>query len=103
MNIMTNRGQRHSPKQIGRKIQDADWNLAEGGDIAAVLRKLNVTEATNYRWCKQFGGRTSLRGNCASRQSGWDEARGADRGSAVLVAHRPLLAPVCRIFNSAEI
>ena len=56
MNIMTKRRQRHSPEQIVRKIQDADRILAEGGDVAAVLRELNVTEATYYRWRNQFGG-----------------------------------------------
>ena len=54
---MTNkRRKRHSPKQIVRKIQEADRILAEGGDVAAVLRQLNVTEATYYRWRNQFGG-----------------------------------------------
>jgi len=56
MNIMTKRRQRHSPEQIVRKIQDADRILAEGGDVAAVLRELNVTKATHYRWRNQFGG-----------------------------------------------
>jgi putative transposase len=56
MNIMTERRQRHSPEQIVRKIQDADRILAEGGDVAAVVRELNVTEATCYRWRNQFGG-----------------------------------------------
>jgi transposase-like protein len=56
MNIMTKRRQRHSPEQIVRKIQDADRILAEGGDVAAVVRQLNVTEATYYRWRNQFGG-----------------------------------------------
>ena len=56
MNIMTKRRRRHSPEQIVRKIQDADRILAEGGDVAAVLRELNVTEATCYRWRNQFGG-----------------------------------------------
>ena len=40
MNIMTKRRQRHSPEQIVRKIQDADRILAEGGDVAAVVREL---------------------------------------------------------------
>jgi transposase-like protein len=54
---MTNkRRKRHSPEQIVRKIQEADRILAEGGDVAAVLRQLNVTEATYYRWRNQFGG-----------------------------------------------
>ena len=56
MNIMTKRRQRHSPEQIVRKIQDADRILAEGGDVAAVVRELNITEATYYRWRNQFGG-----------------------------------------------
>jgi len=56
MNIMTKRRQRPSPEQIVRKIQDADRILAEGGDVAAVVRELNVTEATYYRWRNQFGG-----------------------------------------------
>jgi transposase-like protein len=56
MNIMTKRRQRHSPEQIVRKIQDADRILAEGGDVAAVVRELNVTEATYHRWRKQYGG-----------------------------------------------
>jgi hypothetical protein len=50
MNVMTKRRQRHSPEQIVRKIQDADRILAEGGDVAAVVRQLNVTEATYYQW-----------------------------------------------------
>jgi len=54
---MTNkRRKRHSPEQIVRKIQGADRILAEGCDVAAVLRQLNVTEATYYRWRNQFGG-----------------------------------------------
>jgi len=54
---MTNkRRKRHSPEQIVRKIQEADRILAEGGDVAAVLRHLNVTDATHYRWRNQFGG-----------------------------------------------
>jgi transposase-like protein len=56
MNIMTKRRQRHSPEQIVRKIQDADRILGEGANVAAVVRELNVTEATYYRWRNQFGG-----------------------------------------------
>ena len=56
VNIMTKRKKRHSPEQIVRKIQDADRILAEGGDVAAVLRELNVTEATYYRWRNHYGG-----------------------------------------------
>ena len=45
---MTNkRRQRHSPEQIVRKIQEADRILAEGGDVVAVLRQLNLTFRTS--------------------------------------------------------
>ena len=54
--IMTNRKKRHSPEQIVRKIQDADRILAEGGDVAAVLKELNITEAAYYRWRNLYGG-----------------------------------------------
>ena len=56
VNIMTKRKKRHSPEQIVRKIQDADRILGQGGDVAAVLKELNVTEATYYRWRNHYGG-----------------------------------------------
>ena len=56
INIMTKRKTRHSPDQIVRKIQQADRILAEGGDVAAVVRELNITEATYYRWRNHYGG-----------------------------------------------
>ena len=44
---MTNKKRkRHSPEQTVRKIREADRILAEGGDVAAVLRRLDITEAT---------------------------------------------------------
>ena len=56
VNIMTKRKKRHSPEQIVRKIQDADRILAQGGDVPAVLKELNITEATYYRWRNHYGG-----------------------------------------------
>jgi len=56
INIMTKRKTRHSPEQIVRKIQQADRILAEGGDVAAVVRESNITEATYYRRRNHYGG-----------------------------------------------
>ena len=56
MNITTKRRQRHPPEKIVCKIQDVDRILAEGGDVAGVLREPGVTEAMYYRWRNQFGG-----------------------------------------------
>ena len=47
---------RHSPEPIVRKVQNPDRILAKGGDIAAVLKELNFTEATHYRWRNHYGG-----------------------------------------------
>lgn len=47
---------RHSPEQIVHKLRDAEAMLAAGKDIAEVLRVLEVSEATYYRWKTQYGG-----------------------------------------------
>jgi putative transposase len=54
--IMTKRRHRQAPEQIVRKIRDADRILDECNDVAAVLRQLNVTEATHYPWRNGSGG-----------------------------------------------
>jgi len=68
MNIMTKQRRRHSPEQIVRKIQDGDRILAEGGDVGAVLRELNITEASYYRWRNHYGG---LRAEDAKNWNTW--------------------------------
>lgn len=47
---------RHTPDQIIRKLREADRMLAEGADIAAVARHLEVSEQTYHRWRNQYGG-----------------------------------------------
>ena len=47
---------RHTPEQIVRKLREADRLLAEGADVAAVARHLEVSEQTYHRWRAQFGG-----------------------------------------------
>jgi len=50
------RRRRHTPEQIIRKLREADRLLAEGADLAAVVRHLEVSEATYHRWWNQYGG-----------------------------------------------
>lgn len=52
---MSNMQVRHSPEQIVRKLRDADAMLNAGQDLAAVLRALEVSEATYHRWRNQYG------------------------------------------------
>ena len=40
----------HTPKQITRKLQEADRLPGEGTALVEVCKHLDVNEATYYRW-----------------------------------------------------
>lgn len=48
------KGKRHSPEQIVRKLREADRLQAEGADLDAVCRHLEVSVQTYQRWRSQF-------------------------------------------------
>jgi transposase-like protein len=48
------KGKRHSPEQIVRKLWEADRLLAEGADVDAVCRHLEVSVQTYQRWRVQY-------------------------------------------------
>ena len=48
------KGKRHTPEQIVRKLREADRLLAEGSDLDAVCRHLEVSVQTYQRWRAQF-------------------------------------------------
>ena len=48
------KGRRHSPEQIVRTLREADRLLAEGADVDAVCRQLEVLVQTYQRWRSQF-------------------------------------------------
>jgi putative transposase len=47
---------RHTPEQIVRKLREADRLLAEGSEVAEVVKALEIFEATYHRWRAQYGG-----------------------------------------------
>jgi len=47
---------RHTPEQIIRKLREAEVELAKGQTAGDVVRKLEITEQTYYRWRKEYGG-----------------------------------------------
>jgi Transposase len=47
------KGKRHSPEQIVRKLREADRPLAEGADVDAVCRHLEISVQTYQRWRAQ--------------------------------------------------
>jgi putative transposase len=53
---MAQRRRRHTPEQIIRKLREGEKLLGEGAEVPEVLKHLEITEATWYRWRNQFGG-----------------------------------------------
>ena len=47
---------RHTPEQIIRKLREAERMLAEGAEVPAVAKALEVSEQTFHRWRAQYGG-----------------------------------------------
>jgi len=46
----------YSPEQIIHKLREAEVMLSQGTSIAAICKKIGVTEQTYYRWRKEYGG-----------------------------------------------
>jgi transposase len=47
---------RHTPEQVVRKLREADRLLGEGIELPEVVKQLEVSEQTYFRWRNQFGG-----------------------------------------------
>lgn len=45
----------HPPEQVVRKLHEADKLIGQGTDLAAVLKHLEISEQTYYRWRKRYG------------------------------------------------
>ena len=47
---------RHTPEQIIMKLRTAERLSAEGKGVAEIVRQLEVSEQTYYKWKKKYGG-----------------------------------------------
>ena len=47
---------RYTAEQITGKLREAEVALAKGQMTGDVARKLGITEQTDYRWRKEYGG-----------------------------------------------
>jgi transposase-like protein len=45
----------HGPEQVVRMLRQADEQLATGQTVEQVCKALGVSEATYYKWRKQYG------------------------------------------------
>ena len=48
--------QRHTAEQIISKLREAEVLQASGKSMEEVMRQLGVSDATYYKWRKEFGG-----------------------------------------------
>ena len=49
-------GRRPKPEEIVSKLRQVDVLVSQGKTVADSVRSIGVTEVTNYRWRKEFGG-----------------------------------------------
>jgi len=49
-------GKRFKAEEIVNKLRQADVELARGSTVAAVCKLLGITDATYFRWRKEYGG-----------------------------------------------
>ena len=47
---------RHKPEQIIRKLRQAEVLSGQGKSIEAICRDLGISDATYYKWRKEYGG-----------------------------------------------
>jgi len=47
---------RHTAEQIIAKLREAELALGTGQPLVDVVRKLEISEQTYYRWRKEYGG-----------------------------------------------
>lgn len=47
---------RHSVEQIVAMLREAEVLMAKGQSMAEVLRQLGISDATYYKWRKEYGG-----------------------------------------------
>ena len=46
----------YTPEQIINKLREAEILLQQGATIAAISKRIGVSDVTYYRWRKEYGG-----------------------------------------------
>jgi putative transposase len=45
----------HTPEQIVKDLREADAIITQGGTVEQVCKQLQISDATYYKWRKQYG------------------------------------------------
>ncbi len=46
----------YTPDQIINKLREAEIMFSQGFSLSVILKKIGVSDATYYRWRKEYGG-----------------------------------------------
>jgi transposase-like protein len=46
----------YAPEQIINKLREAEVLSSQGATLPIILKKINVSDCTYYRWRKEYGG-----------------------------------------------
>ena len=46
----------YTPEQIINKLREAEIMSSQGATFSVILKKIGVSDATYYRWRKEYGG-----------------------------------------------
>jgi len=46
----------YTPEQIINKLREAEIMFSQGATLTVILKKIGVSDATYYRWRKEYGG-----------------------------------------------
>mgnify|MGYP006266539545 CR=1 FL=1 len=46
----------YTPEQIINKLREAEILLSQGASMAAIAKRIGVSDVTYYRWRKEYGG-----------------------------------------------
>ena len=50
------RKKRYRPEEIITKLREADILLGQGHTVAQVIKSIEISDVTYYRWRKEYGG-----------------------------------------------
>ena len=66
---------RHTPEQVIAKVRQGQKMLNDGRPMVEVIKELQVTEATWYRWVNQYGSEKNAETSKRTRELEKENAR----------------------------
>lgn len=66
---------RHTPEQVIAKVRQGQKMLNDGRPVVEVIKELQVTEATWYRWLNQYGSEKNAEASKRAKELEKENAR----------------------------